>query len=71
VWSGDDLVECKSSGHPSHPFGDTDTHGRTAFEVHQGWNNQSEGCITIQPPDYPTFTRFYLHDNKGTTTVTP
>jgi RHS repeat-associated protein len=54
-----------------YPSADTNTYRRFGFEVHPGWNDQSQGCITIQPPDYPGFTKFYLHDNSGTTTVIP
>ena len=53
------------------PIDGTNTFNRSNLEVHQGWNNQSEGCITIFPPEYPNFMHFYLHDNGGTTQVMP
>src|SRR5580698_11259514 len=41
------------------------TFGRSAFEVHQGGNNSSAGCIVLDPDEYGRFRGFYATDNPG------
>jgi len=40
--------------------------GRGAFEVHQGNDNSSAGCIVLDPDEYSRFRGFYATDNSGT-----
>lgn len=47
----------------------TNRQGRDSFEVHQGRDNDSAGCITLDPDEYDRFRRFYQIDNHGDTTV--
>jgi RHS repeat-associated protein len=43
----------------------TDRLGRDSFEVHQGGDANSAGCITLDPDEYDRFRRFYQIDNHG------
>jgi RHS repeat-associated protein len=47
------------------PLDGTITFGRSAFEVHQGGNNSSAGCIVLDPDEYGRFRGFYATDNSG------
>jgi RHS repeat-associated protein len=51
------------------PMKGTFTFGRDSFEVHQGGDNSSAGCITLDPGAYTIFRQFYSIDNHGVTTV--
>jgi RHS repeat-associated protein len=51
------------------PLPGTNRLGRDSFEVHQGGDNSSAGCITLDPAEYSRFRRFYQTDNHGDTTV--
>ena len=48
------------------PLSGTITFGRGAFEVHQGNDNSSAGCIVLDPGEYSKFCGFYATDNSGT-----
>ena len=41
------------------------TYTRDAFEVHQGNDSSSTGCIVLDPDEYSRFQRFYATDNSG------
>jgi hypothetical protein len=41
------------------------TFGRGNFEVHQGNNSSSAGCIVLDPDAYDRFRRFYAIDDSG------
>jgi RHS repeat-associated protein len=47
------------------PKAGTNTFGRSAFEVHPGGDNSSEGCITLDFDEYDKWRRFYSKDNHG------
>jgi hypothetical protein len=47
------------------PMRGTVTFGRDSFEVHQGGDNSSAGCITLDPDEYGRFRGFYAKDNQG------
>jgi RHS repeat-associated protein len=51
------------------PMKGTITFGRDSFEVHQGGDNSSAGCITLDPGAYTIFRQFYSIDNHGVTSV--
>jgi RHS repeat-associated protein len=51
------------------PSRGTVTFGRDSFEVHQGGDNSSAGCITLDPDEYGRFRHFYAIDNHGDVNV--
>jgi len=48
------------------PLSGTITFDRKYFEVHQGNDNSSAGCIVLDPDEYHRFQGFYATDNSGT-----
>jgi RHS repeat-associated protein len=48
------------------PLSGTITFNRKYFEVHQGNDNSSAGCIVLDPDEYHRFQGFYATDNSGT-----
>jgi RHS repeat-associated protein len=51
------------------PWNNSITFGRGSFEVHQGNDNSSSGCIVLDPDEYDRFRRFYAVDDSGVTVV--
>lgn len=47
------------------PLSGTITFTRGSFEVHQGNDNSSAGCIVLDPDEYSRFRGFYATDNSG------
>ncbi len=39
--------------------------GRGGFQVHQGNDSSSSGCIVLDPSEYQRFLSFYARDNSG------
>jgi RHS repeat-associated protein len=50
---------------PLTAFDGSITFTRDSFQVHQGNDSSSLGCIVLDPAEYQRFLRFYARDNSG------